>query len=220
MKDYLKSVFKHLRILIIMIIIFLTLGLLLSNYKIKSKYNATSTLFIYILNDEKTQNNLKEMKLVNNPDSTYQSLKSSEMLVSDFQQMIKTSSILDSAKKELKSKYGNLNSSKIYKNITINVQSGTRIIELSYKDENKKLAVALSNTISEVFKEKSEEILGIDTVNIIGKANNNVVTTGPGKVMLTLGFVLFGTISGLALIYLIEFYKLGYRPISTKYIKK
>jgi len=209
MESYLKSLVKYSWILILTILVGIFVGAIMSNLTFKKVYKATSTLYIYILNDKPTKQKLEKMGITNNPESTYQSLKSSEMLVADFQQMIKTSSVLN----ELEEQYKNKDLSDLYNNISVNVQSGTRIIGISVQNGDKSLAIELSNSISNIFKKRAKIFLNLDTVNIIGKADNNTSLVGPSKFLVILGFAFAGLMLGLLTIYIIDFYKLGYRPI-------
>jgi capsular polysaccharide biosynthesis protein len=208
MVNYIKYLFKYPWILLLTIIIGIISGIAISNFKIESIYDATSTIYIYILNDENTKKSLEELNLTNNPESTYQSLQSSEMLVSDFIYMIKSSTILNDLEKEFKT-------ADIYSNTTITQQPDTRIIDITVKNEDKETAVKIADTLAEEFKAKTHKILNLDTVNIIGDADNNVHENKKSKYYTIFISTFLGLFTGLFIIYLISFYKLGYRQLAT-----
>lgn len=210
MKSYIQSLAKYSWIMIITLLFGILAGAVITNFKFKKTFKATSTIYVYILNDISTKTSLDNLGLTNNPESTYQSLQSSEMLVKDFQQMIKTSNVIN----EVEAKYEKSGVSNLFNDTTINAQAGTRVIDITVENEDAELAANLSNSIAESFKNMTNNILNIDTINIIGSADNNIVQIGSNKYLVIIGFAFFGILLGLIIIYLIDFYKLGYRPVT------
>lgn len=205
MRSYLNNLSKYYWLTILGVLLGLISGIIVANTITKSKYQATSSLYIYLLNDNKTNKKIQTQNESNLADSTYQSLKSSEMLVADFQHIIKTSSVLNELKKEYKPK----DLKNLKDNISINVENSSRIIEISVANKNKNLAAKLANSIAKSFKYQTKKLLKIDTINILGNAANNITIIDKNKPLIVITFVFFGLFIGLCVIYIIDFYKLG-----------
>jgi len=96
---------------------------------------------------------------------------------------------------------------KLEKNISINNQQNSQVINIIVEDTNRKRAVEIANTTAEVFQQEISEIMSVDNVIILYPANE-IRSSEPVKPNLLLNLALaciFGLFLGCGLSILLEF---------------
>lgn len=171
-----KILKKNLKWLIILPIIFLVIGMILTFFVIKPEYEASTQVLV----------NQKEK----NSDMMAQQVQSNIQLVKTYSEIIKSPRILDKVSKELNGKYSEKEISEM---LTVNNQAESQIMNIQVKSKNKKDAKNIANKIAQVFSKDADQIMSIDNVSILSKADSVAkVSPKPGVnaiISLFLGFI-------------------------------
>lgn len=92
------------------------------------------------------------------------------------------------------------------KQISVSNENDSKVVNISVLDSNPKHAVEISNTISEVFKEKVPELMSVDNISILSKAklSENPIPIKPNKILNIIIAVVIGLILGVSIAILLE----------------
>ncbi|CAL29260.1 Wzz/FepE/Etk N-terminal domain-containing protein [Staphylococcus carnosus] len=150
-----KILKKNLKWLIILPLVFLVVGMILTFFVIKPEYEASTQVLV----------NQKEK----NSDMMAQQVQSNIQLVKTYSEIIKSPRILDKVSKKLNGKYS---SKEISGMLTVNNQAESQIMNITVKSKNKKDAKNIANTIAKVFSKDADQIMSIDNVSILSKADS------------------------------------------------
>lgn len=157
LKDLFMFFVKKIPIMLITAFIFLWFGIGYTMFLQTPLYRGDTTLILV-----KKSNGLDQTTLI-----TQNDIVLNQKLVSTYSQIIKSRRVLnqviqkmglDCTVEELSSK------------ISVSSVSETEIIKISVSDEDKNEAVAIANTIAEVFKDEIVEIYNLENVTIIDQA--------------------------------------------------
>lgn len=146
---------KHIKLLLILPLIFLVLSLLLSFFVIQPKYSATTQVLV----NQKESNN----------DMMAQQVQSNIQLVKTYSEIIKSPRILDEVSKKMKGKY---TTKEISSMLTVSNQAESQIMNITVEGKSKKDAIKVANTISKVFSEDASQIMSINNVSTLSKAED------------------------------------------------
>lgn len=146
---------KHIKLLLLLPLLFLILSLLLSFFVIQPKYSATTQVLV----NQKESNN----------DMMAQQVQSNIQLVKTYSEIIKSPRILDEVSKKMKGKYS---SKEISSMLTVNNQAESQIMNITVEGKSKKDATKVANTISKVFSDDASKIMNIDNVSTLSKAED------------------------------------------------
>ena len=143
-----------------------------------------------------------------NPNSVYQDLLASDLLVKDYQEIVKSSIIIQTVKDELQGEIPALEDMTIQQikdKITVTVRPSTRLIVIGVEQNNPEAAAAIANKIAEVFQAKSQELLKINNVSIIDKAAIPLRPESPKPVQNMAMSLLAGIVGSIVLIIFIDY---------------
>ncbi|NLK88277.1 MAG: hypothetical protein GX279_12435 [Clostridiaceae bacterium] len=163
MVSYIKVCLRYWWIILIITIISTAGTAYLSIYHIAPKYSTSTTLYILKMNDRDAANN----------ESVYQNLLASQMLVSDYKEMVKTDLIIERVRGDLEESFPGIKSESpdsFADSITVSNKPDTRLIDIKVTNGDPRAAAAIANKIAEVFKEQSLELLKTESVTIINTA--------------------------------------------------
>jgi capsular polysaccharide biosynthesis protein len=90
--------------------------------------------------------------------------------------------------------------------ISVNQRDMTRVIEISVSDVNPQMAMDITNKVAEVFQSKVKEIMQIENVQIIDKAEMPMYPVSPNKQMNYLLGIIIGLVIGVGIVFLIAFF--------------
>lgn len=189
-KRLLGIIKKRWGIIALLIILFTALSWIVTNYVLTPTYQSSTQILV---NGKNSFSQLDSTQMRSNID-----------LINTYSVIIKSPVILDKVKDELK-----LGQSveDLQKNITVNSKSDSQVFSLTARDTDHARSVKMVNTISEIFEQEIKNIMNIDNVNILARAElkENPKPTSPNKaVNLVLGIVA-GCMVGLGLVILMEF---------------
>lgn len=89
--------------------------------------------------------------------------------------------------------------------IRVDQRDMTRVIQISVSDPNPQMATDIANTVAEVFKGKVIEIMQVENVQVIDKAELPMFPVSPNKQMNYMVGIVLGLAIGVGIIFLIEF---------------
>lgn len=168
----LETIKKNIWLLILLPIIFLLLSAILTFFVIKPEYQASTQVLV---------NQKKEEKNVG-----VQEVQGNIQLVNTYAEILKSPRILDKVSKS----YDKYSSEKLNKMVNVKTQANSQILNISVTDHKKKESEAIANKVANVFKDEMPNIMNVDNVSILSKANGTAEKVSPKTVMnLIIGFV-------------------------------
>ena len=134
----------------------------------------------------------------------YNDILLGDRLVNDYRELVKSRLISEIVINKLKLQ--NISASKMAEKLSVNSKKDTRLIEISATDEDPEVATAIADKVAEVFREKVTEIMQVENVQIIDKAEVPKSPIKPNKKMnLAIAGVL-GLMIGFGLAFIIEYF--------------
>ena len=156
------SIFWNKKVQIILItLIFTTLGAIYTMTFVKPKYTSSTTLVL--VQAESSKENSETTGSITTTDITLNS-----KLVSTYSVLIKSKDVLRQVISNLDIE--DLDEEEIRKNIEVESVSDTEVIEISVTNKNAEHAEKLANEISKVFISKVSEIYNINNVYVVDEA--------------------------------------------------
>ncbi|MFC0187161.1 YveK family protein [Fictibacillus aquaticus] len=91
--------------------------------------------------------------------------------------------------------------------ITVGSKENSQVVEVTVEDKDPKLAVELSNTIADVFRTEIKDIMNVDNVSILSKAEltENPSPVKPQPILNIAIALVVGLMGGVGLAFLIEY---------------
>lgn len=158
------SIFWNKKIQIILItLIFITLGAIYTMTLVKPKYTSSTTL---VLVQAESSNKEQSSESITTTDITLNS-----KLVSTYSELIKSKNVLRQVISNLNI---DLDEDEVRKNIKVKSVSDTELIEISVTDENAEYAEKLANEIAKVFISKISGTYNINNVYIWDEAEVSI----------------------------------------------
>ncbi|AVO02479.1 Wzz/FepE/Etk N-terminal domain-containing protein [Staphylococcus simulans] len=181
-----KILKKNLKILITLPLITLVIGVLLSVLVFKPEYEASTQILV----------NQKE----HDGDMMAQQVQSNLQLVKTYSDIIKSPRILDEVSKQLKGKHS---AKELSSMLTVDNQAESQIMNINVRSGNEKDAQNVANKITKVFSDEASQIMNIDNVSILSKAEQ-AKKVSPKPVQNAIVAFLLGIIISLVIIFLKE----------------
>lgn len=165
--------------IILIILIFMTIGVIYSVEFIIPMYNASTTLVLVSSGDD---------TLTTNTMITATDVSLNSKLVSTYSELIKSKNVLREVISNLEM---DLNEDGLKNYITVSAVEDTELIEITVKNEDPNNATIIANETAKVFTEKVKEIYNINNVQIVDKAE---VPTEPSNINHVKDMVMFASI--------------------------
>ncbi|PTU84623.1 capsule biosynthesis protein CapA [Staphylococcus pasteuri] len=188
LSKFMKSIKKNWKLLLILPIIFMLIALLMTMFLMKPKYESNTQVLV----------NQKEKK----SELMAQEVQSNIQLVNTYSEIVKSPRILDEVAKKNK-KYS---ASEIKSMLTATTQAESQILNVNVESGSKKDAEKVANDIAKVFSDEMPDIMNVDNVTILSKANGTASKVSPSLIInLAIGLIL-GLILALIIIILKEIF--------------
>lgn len=178
---------KNIKYIIILPIVFLILSMLITFVFITPIYSTSTQVLV---NQKETDSQLMA-----------QQVQSDLQLVNTYSEIIKSPRILDKASKNLKGKYTRNELSEM---LTVNNQAESKILNITVENESRENAGKIANEIANVFSKDVKDIMNVDNVTILSKADNNGSKVSPKPLINAVVGVFLGLIVALIIIFLKE----------------
>lgn len=177
---------KHLKLLIIVPIIFAIVGALISIYLINPVYEASTTLIVRQNKDSNEEINITDVNL-------------SKSLVYTYAEMAKSNTVLENTRNSL-----GLNELK-GDSIKVSPVKDTQILKVSVQNTSPQLSMDIANTLVEEFTVEIVRITKTDNVAVVDYATLPLSPIKPNKVMNTAIAAVLGEMIVLMIIFLKEY---------------
>lgn len=188
LSKFMKAIKKNWKLLLILPIIFMLIALLMTMFLMKPKYESNTQVLV----------NQKEKK----SELMAQEVQSNIQLVNTYSEIVKSPRILDEVAKKNK-KYS---ASEIKSMLTATTQAESQILNVNIESGSKKDAEKVANDIAKVFNDEMPDIMNVDNVTILSKANGTASKVSPSLIInLAIGLIL-GLILALIIIILKEIF--------------
>lgn len=166
LREYLNVLRKRWWIIPVVSLIFAIISGIVSYFFMDKVYEANTTLYV-ITKQEQVQNTI-----------AYNDLMAGQLMVKDYREFIKQRIIAKEVVSELKLDKV-MTEVALASKISVNLKNDTRIIEISVKDKSPEMVVKLADKLAEVFSRKVVEIMKVENVQIIDKAEFPLSSVSP-----------------------------------------
>ncbi|WP_347108516.1 Wzz/FepE/Etk N-terminal domain-containing protein [Staphylococcus ureilyticus] len=165
---------KNLGFLILIPLIFVLFSILITFFLMHPKYEASTQVLV---NQRK-----------GNSEMMAQEVQSNIQLVNTYSEIIKSPRILDQVSK----KFDKYSSNQIYNMLDIETETNSQILDVKVTTENKKDSEKIANEIAKVFSKDVPNIMNINNVSILSKANGSATQTSPKAIINILSAFIIG----------------------------
>lgn len=174
------TLFKHKRTILVTIIITMLIAVSSVFLLIKPKYQSTAEIIVNQKLDRDAQ--ISEQQQVQSADlqlvNTYKSILSSQTIAS-----------------AVKNSIGSYNYKKT--NLTVNTDPTSQVISLDVTADSPSLAAKTANETAQIFKKKIKNIMNVNNVSIISRAQSSKQPVSPKKTLTTIASFFLGLILGI-----------------------
>lgn len=172
----LKKLWTKKFLILLFATLFATISLVVSLFFIKPSY--VSTTRIYVVN-QKNSDNLSA-----------QDLQAGDYLVKDYKEIITSNDVLESV---VETEKLNISPGALAGKISVSIPANTRVISISVKDHDPKIASDLANAVREIAAEKIKHVTKVDDVTVLEAAKPMDEPSSPNiKRNTILGFLVGG----------------------------
>ena len=176
-RDLFRLLLRKWWIIFICVAVFGTASYIWTNYYVVPMYSASTTLYV--------GKNTNQIGIQS--DDLYLGMD----LILDYREIAQSRLVVNEVIKELGL---DIDDEEMAKRIKVNRREMTRVIEISVKDSDPQMAMDITNKLAEVFKRKVVEIMQLQNVQRIDKAELPVLPVSPSKMI----NYLVGVVAGLA----------------------
>ncbi|MDK0697909.1 Wzz/FepE/Etk N-terminal domain-containing protein [Clostridium perfringens] len=185
---------KRWKLIALITIVATLISAILSFFVIKPQYEAKTKLFI---GKQETSQNTANYD--NNDIMMYQKL------MKTYAELVKTSDLVTKAVKSTNLDYNQKEIKEILTNLNVTPSADTQILDLSFKGENPKEVLKITEAITNEFISESKELIPNGNVQIIQKAQLPEHPVSPNKKLNILIAFFLGLMVGVGVVLLIEY---------------
>ncbi|WP_342602401.1 Wzz/FepE/Etk N-terminal domain-containing protein [Peribacillus sp. FSL E2-0159] len=189
-KDIFKTLKKRWKLIMLLTLIAALISGSISYFLLTPVYQSSTQILV---NQKQSENQLDSTQIRSNID-----------MINTYSVIIKSPAILEKVIDELK-----LDQSvdKLSQKITINSQENSQVFSLTVQDSNPSQAVKIANTVSETFQKEIKDIMNVDNVSVLAKAEikENPSPVKPNPVLNIAIAVVVGLMAGVGLAFLLEY---------------
>ncbi|MHB7917505.1 Wzz/FepE/Etk N-terminal domain-containing protein [Staphylococcus borealis] len=184
LSKFMNAIKKNWKLIVLLPIILMLISLLVTVFLMKPKYEANTQVLV----------NQKEK----NAELMAQEVQSNIQLVNTYSEILKSPRIIEDVAKK-NSKYS---AEDIKGMLTVTTQAESQILNVTVKNGSKKDAEKVAN----VFSDKMPEIMNVDNVSVLSKANGTATKVSPNLLLnLAIGLIL-GIIIAMMIVVLKELF--------------
>ncbi|MBX9954137.1 capsular biosynthesis protein [Peribacillus simplex] len=189
-KDIFKTLKKRWKLIFLLTLIAALISGTISYFLLTPVYESSTQILV---NQKQSENQLDSTQIRSNID-----------MINTYSVIIKSPAILDKVIEELEL---NQNVDQLSQKITINSQENSQVFSLTVQDSNPTKAVEIANTVSETFQKEIKDIMNVDNVSVLAKAEikDNPTPVKPDPLMNIAIAVVVGLMAGVGLAFLLEY---------------
>lgn len=183
-----KLLQKHLAMVIILPVVLALATAGVSWGLMQNQYTATVSVYVYVLSSSSSEQNT-----IQNSD-----LSASQLIANDIAELANSDIVAERTAEEL-----GMTSLAGY-DISVNSSTTTRVIEISVESGEPQAAATVANKIAEVLSSVAQEVMGVESVNIVDEAKTPEAPSGPNRVMYTAVAFLAGLFLAVAIVVVMD----------------
>lgn len=164
---------------------------LISQYLINTVYRSDTTLYI-------------GKNLSSDSGLEYNDLLIGSQLVEDYRELIKSRLVVNEVMRELS--ITGVSAEVFSAKINVALKNNTRVIQISASDASPDTARTIADKVTDVFVEKVDEIMQVDYVKVIDRAETPQVPVKPNKALYTAAGFILGAALSFGIIFLVDFF--------------
>lgn len=181
-----KLLQKHLAMVIVLPVVLALATAGVSWGLMQNQY--TATVSVYVLSSSSSEQNT-----IQNSD-----LSASQLIANDIAELANSDIVAERTAEEL-----GMTSLAGY-DISVNSSTTTRVIEISVESGEPQAAATVANKIAEVLSSVAQEVMGVESVNIVDEAKTPQAPSGPNRVMYTAVAFLAGLFLAVAIVVVMD----------------
>lgn len=189
-QDIFKTLKKRWKLIMLLTLIAALISGTISYFVLTPVYQTSTQILV---NQKQSENQLDSTQIRSNID-----------MINTYSVIIKSPAILEKVieKLELDQSVDQLS-----QKITINSQENSQVFSLTVQDSNPTKAVEIANTVSATFQKEIKDIMNVDNVSILAKAEikDNPSPVKPNPVLNIAIAVVVGLMAGVGLAFLLEY---------------
>lgn len=189
-QDIFKTLKKRWKLIMLLTLIAALISGSISYFLLTPVYESSTQILV---NQKRSENQLDSTQIKSNID-----------MINTYSVIIKSPAILEKVIDELE-----LDQSvdQLSQKITINSQENSQVFSLTVQDSNPTKAVEIANTVSSTFQKEIKDIMKVDNVSILAKAEikENPTPVKPSPLLNIAIAVVVGLMAGVGLAFLLEY---------------
>jgi capsular polysaccharide biosynthesis protein len=189
-QDIFKTLKKRWKLIMLLTLIAALVSGSISYFLLTPVYQSSTQILV---NQKQSENQLDSTQIRSNID-----------MINTYGVIIKSPAILEKVIDELE-----LDQSvdQLSQKITINSQENSQVFSLTVQDSNPAKAVEIANTVSSIFQKEIKDIMKVDNVSILAKAEvkENSTPVKPNPLLNIAIAVVVGLMAGIGLAFLLEY---------------
>ncbi|WHY12588.1 Wzz/FepE/Etk N-terminal domain-containing protein [Peribacillus frigoritolerans] len=189
-KDIFKTLKKRWKLIMLLTLISALISGAISYFLLTPVYESSTQILV---NQKQSENPLDSTQIRSNID-----------MINTYSVIIKSPAILEKVIDELELEQS---VEQLSQKVTINSQENSQVFSLTVQDSNPSQAVEIANTVSETFQKEIKNIMNVDNVNVLAKAEikENPSPVKPNPVLNIAIAVVVGLMAGIGLAFLLEY---------------
>ncbi|MCK2016891.1 YveK family protein [Peribacillus frigoritolerans] len=189
-KDIFKTLKKRWKLIMLLTLIAALISGSISYFLLTPVYQSSTQILV---NQKQSENQLDSTQIRSNID-----------MINTYSVIIKSPAILEKVIDELEL---DQSADQLSQKITINSQENSQVFSLTVQDNNPAKAVEIANTVSSIFQKEIKDIMKVDNVSILAKAEikENPSPVKPNPIFNIAIAVLAGLMAGIGLAFLLEY---------------
>ena len=184
--ELLKLMRKHLKLVIILPVLCALVTAAVSWLVLPNTY--TASVSMYVLSKSSS-----DSSAITNSD-----LSASQMITNDVAQLVKSNRVMADTASSLKMQ------SLAGCDIDVTSSTTTRVISISVTSESAQTAAAVANGLAKTVDDVAQEVMDVQSVNVVDQASEPTSPSGPARVMYTAVAFLAGLFMAVAIIVLMD----------------
>ena len=192
LRDLFKTLQKRLLLITIISVVAMVIAAIISFFVLTPIYQASTQILV---NQQKSEQNTGlEM----------QEIQSNLQLINTYNVIIKSPAILTKVIEELDLK---TTSAQLSNQLTVSNANDSQVVNISVQDENPRQAVAIANTVAEIFQQEVPVLMNVDNVKILSPAihSENPSPIKPNKLINIAIALVIGLMVGVGIAFLLEY---------------
>ncbi len=181
---------KRLVLIVIIPILAACLTAIVSSFYLTPIFQSSATL--YIVNQKPSEADLL----------SYEEILANEHLVKDYRELMKSKLITKTVIEELDIK--DITPAQLSDNITVSSKNETKVLLITVKDINPVRAKELTNKICEVFINKSQPLMKVNSISLVDEAEVDLEPVHPKPLLYTTLAFILSICATIGIIYILE----------------